>query len=420
MQPDVNMIPDQVVADSTAPVVQKRARDLATLHELKHLLGRESAKTKLRRLAGHGTSIPPFNPICSSTTLTACRTARETCDKAHYELITRPCTETSLGYCSYLNLCYGEPLFAKNPSLGEGSGPRGGMKECRYMHFQVAASSTRRSLPSRNEVSALPHVVRDRLLPKPPGAVEQDKGLAQWVNCDIRSFDYSVLGQFQVIVADPPWERYPHLPYGTMNDDEMRRLPLPSLQPDYGILALWVTGRAMELGRELFSLWGYRRVDELVWVKVNQLQRLIRTGRTGHWLKHVPRLRNGIDVDDARQSYLRTFAGGREAAREKGVDTDVVVGEVRETSRKPDEVYGVIERLAPHGRKLELFGRKHNTRPGWLTLGNQREQTATMFSGKDEGLTSMAQVGDSQIVEIDLHARLQERYPNQSFALVSS
>ena len=66
----------------------------------------------------------------------------------------------------------------------------------RYMHFQVAASSTRRSLPSRNEVSALPHVVRDRLLPKPPGAVEQDKGLAQWVNCDIRSFDYSVLGQY--------------------------------------------------------------------------------------------------------------------------------------------------------------------------------------------------------------------------------
>jgi len=28
----------------------------------------------------------------------------------------------------------------------------------------------------------------------------------------------------------------------------------------------------------------------------------------------------------------------------KGIDTDVVVAEVRETSRKPDEVYGVIER----------------------------------------------------------------------------
>lgn len=43
----------------------------------------------------------------------------------------------------------------------------------------------------------------------------------------------------------------------------------------------------MELGRELFQQWGYKRVDELVWVKVSQLGRLIRTGRTGHWLKCV-------------------------------------------------------------------------------------------------------------------------------------
>ena len=78
------------------------------------------------------------------------------------------------------------------------------------------------------------------------------------------------------------------LPYGTMTDDEMRQLPMPSLQPDWGILCLWVTGRAMELGRELFQQWGYKRVDELVWIKVSQLGRLIRTGRTGHWLKYVP------------------------------------------------------------------------------------------------------------------------------------
>lgn len=43
-------------------------------------------------------------------------------------------------------------------------------------------------------------------------------------------------------------------------------------------------GRAMELGRECLKIWGYTRVDELIWVKTNQLQRLIRTGRTGHWL----------------------------------------------------------------------------------------------------------------------------------------
>ena len=36
----------------------------------------------------------------------------------------------------------------------------------------------------------------------------------------------------------------------------------------------------------LFSRVSYDRVDEIIWVKTNQLQRIIRTGRTGHWLNH--------------------------------------------------------------------------------------------------------------------------------------
>ena len=35
-----------------------------------------------------------------------------------------------------------------------------------------------------------------------------------------------------------------------------------------------------------FFIFSYKRVDELIWVKTNQLQRLIRTGRTGHWINH--------------------------------------------------------------------------------------------------------------------------------------
>jgi mRNA (2'-O-methyladenosine-N6-)-methyltransferase len=48
----------------------------------------------------------------------------------------------------------------------------------------------------------------------------------------------------------------------------------------------------------------------------------------------------------------------------RGLDTDVVVAEVRETSRKPDEIYEIIERMCPGGRKVEIFGRKHNARHG--------------------------------------------------------
>ena len=62
-----------------------------------------------------------------------------------------------------------------------------------------------------------------------------------------------------------------------MGDDEIRQLNIPALQED-GYFFLWVTGRAMELGRECLTLWGYERVDELLWVKTNQLQRLICTG----------------------------------------------------------------------------------------------------------------------------------------------
>jgi mRNA (2'-O-methyladenosine-N6-)-methyltransferase len=49
----------------------------------------------------------------------------------------------------------------------------------------------------------------------------------------------SVLGKFSVIMADPPWDIHMELPYGTMADEEMRRLDIPSLQND-GYIFLWV------------------------------------------------------------------------------------------------------------------------------------------------------------------------------------
>lgn len=50
------------------------------------------------------------------------------------------------------------------------------------------------------------------------------------------------LGKFAVIMADPPWDIHMELPYGTLSDDEMRRLGIPQLQ-DEGLIFLWVTGR---------------------------------------------------------------------------------------------------------------------------------------------------------------------------------
>ena len=170
------------------------------------------------------------------------------------------------------------------------------------------------------------------------------------------------------------------LPYGTMADEEMKKLDIPSLQ-DEGYIFLWVTGRAMELGRECLKEWNYERVDELIWVKTNQLQRIIRTGRTGHWLNHGKEHCLVIEIENFflfKPSFIFIFSWkvgikGKPNPElfNKGIDCDIIVAEVRATSHKPDEIYGVIERLSPGTRKVELFGRPHNVRPNWVTLGNQ-------------------------------------------------
>lgn len=87
-------------------------------------------------------------------------------------------------------MCYGEPMFSGNPSLGEGGGgAKFGTKECRYLHFQVTpAAAYHESTPPLATPMPLPSSARVLRAPPKPGT-------AQWVNCDIRNFDFSVLGQ---------------------------------------------------------------------------------------------------------------------------------------------------------------------------------------------------------------------------------
>ncbi|KAG8708855.1 N6-adenosine-methyltransferase subunit mettl3 [Ceratobasidium sp. 394] len=99
-------------------------------------------------------------------------------------------------------------------------------------------------------------------------------------------------------------------------------------------------------------VWGCTRVDKVVWLKTNQyLQRVICAGRTGHWLNHTKEhMLVGVKTitDDKGNLVWPSWAN-------RGIDCDVIVGEVRETSRKPDEVYGMIERMCPGGWKIDLL-----------------------------------------------------------------
>ena len=75
----------------------------------------------------------------------------------------------------------------------------------------------------------------------------------QWINCDIRYLDLSVLGKFSVIMADPPWDIHMELPYGTMTDEEMKSMRIKELSDD-GLFFLWV----IAILKLLFLLHFYR------------------------------------------------------------------------------------------------------------------------------------------------------------------
>lgn len=285
----------------------------------------------------------------------------EKCYKLHFKKIIQAHTDESLGDCSFLNTCFH-------------------MDTCKYVHYEVDSSASTSSTPSKSLVAVdLDKSSRTIALGKTK-TIDSSTALhpAQWIQCDLRFLDMTILGKFSVIMADPPWDIHMELPYGTMSDDEMRQLGVPALQDD-GLIFLWVTGRAMELGRECLKLWGYERSDELIWVKTNQLQRIIRTGRTGHWLNHG-------------KEHCLVGTKGNPANLNRGLDCDVITAEVRATSHKPDEVYGIIERLSPGTRKIELFGRPHNVQPNWVTLGNQLD-----------GI---------RLVDPELISQFQKRYPD--------
>ncbi|KAI9868688.1 MAG: hypothetical protein M1813_004538 [Trichoglossum hirsutum] len=289
-------------------------------------------------------------------------------ERIHFQEILFPHTDRTLGDCPYLDQCY---------NIHRG---------CRYMHYKSVPPKngfgiigvemlrqTQKWRSNPNAVGLLSVATKNRdiemlqkcqmvwkkfgpMLPGYPVGEEVDPIGPQWINCDIRKLDLKLLGKFSVIMADPPWPIHMNLPYGALNDNEIFSLPL-NLLSEHGLMFLWVTTRYVSAGRDCLRRWGYRVANELIWVKTNQLGKTIVSGITGHWLNHT-------------KEHCLVGVKGEPPAFCK--EPDCIVAPMRETSRKPDEIYNMIDRLTRRNvKKLELFGRTGNLRPGWLTIGNQ-------------------------------------------------
>lgn len=250
-----------------------------------------------------------------------------------FDRIITASTDEQLGDCSYLDTCF------------KGRG-------CKFVHYRIEH-------PSRPEIEA-----------HPPLSTSVT-GPIQSIRCDILKFDLGLLGNdYAALVIDPPWDIHTSgqpsgqiaggqtAAPGIVRDRDILELRIESLQKA-GVCFLWVTGRAVDIGRQCLNKWGYTQIEELIWVKTNQLGRTICTGRTGHWLNHT-------------KEHVLVGVKGDPAWLQHGLDADVLVSTALGRSQKPVELYKIIDRMVGvSAKKLELFGRQSNMRPGWLTLGDE-------------------------------------------------
>lgn len=103
-----------------------------------------------------------------------------------------------------------------------------------------------------------------------------------------------------------------------------------------------------------------RFIEEIVWVKLTNKMNLAKCH--GYYLQH------------AKETCLVGMRGDFQFDRERL--KNVIIAQRREQSQKPNELYEIIESIAPGASFLEIFGRRNNLRSHWTTIGNELDTPA--------------------------------------------
>jgi N6-adenosine-specific RNA methylase IME4 len=173
-------------------------------------------------------------------------------------------------------------------------------------------------------------------------------------------------GKFRTILIDPPWRfdnrtgkmapehRRLHR-YVTMSFDEIADLPVADHAEVPSHLYMWCPNALLPEALKIMEAWGFNYKTNIVWFKVRKDGGPDGRG-VGFYFRNVTEL-----VLFGIRGQLRTFPPGR-------TQTNLIATRKREHSRKPDELYEIIEDCSP-GPYLELFAR--HPRPGWYVWGNE-------------------------------------------------
>lgn len=179
--------------------------------------------------------------------------------------------------------------------------------------------------------------------------------------------------RFATVLADPPWrfinrtgkvapEHKRLSRYDTLTTDEICALPVDEVAADKSHLYLWVPNALLAEGLAVMEAWGYRYKSNIVWHKIRK-----DGGSDGRGVGFYFRNVTELILFGIRGKDNRTLPPGRS-------QVNLLATRKREHSRKPDELYDIVERCSP-GPYLELFARYPRQR--WTVWGNESDEAIT-------------------------------------------
>ena len=174
--------------------------------------------------------------------------------------------------------------------------------------------------------------------------------------------------RFATLLADPPWrfmnrtgkvapEHRRLGRYDTMDAKEIAAMPVADVAAERSHCYLWVPNALVAEGLMVLQQWGFAYKSMLVWHKVRKDGGSDGRG-VGFYFRNVTE-----PVLFGVRGSLRTLDPGRR-------QVNLLATRKREHSRKPDELYDIVEACSP-GPYLELFARYE--RDGWTQWGAEAD-----------------------------------------------
>jgi N6-adenosine-specific RNA methylase IME4 len=172
-------------------------------------------------------------------------------------------------------------------------------------------------------------------------------------------------GGFDLIMADPPWSyemrsekgegKSPQAKYDCMSIEDICALPVSALAARDSLLWLWSLNTMLPQALSVIQAWGFE----------------YKTG--GHWVKMTKNgklnMGTGYLLRGAGEPFLIATRGAPKTT--KGVRS-VIMGQIREHSRKPEEAFAAAEKLMPNAKRIEVFSRQK--RIGWSNWGFEADK----------------------------------------------